>query len=156
MIRVLIVDENTRVRWGLRMRLAIEQDMTIVGETGNVEEALALAQALDPDAIVVDIGMQGAEGVNVVRRLRAVYPTAALVILTLRGDEDTRAQAQQAGAQAFLEKYGEAADLIQTIRRLVDPGPLAKRRPSVGGAWNENRSGASEMQRSAATGLTGQ
>jgi DNA-binding NarL/FixJ family response regulator len=155
MIRVLIVDGNTRVRWGLRMRLAIEQDMAIVGETGSAEEALTLAQTLGPDAIVVDIGMQGTDGVNVVRRLRAVSPTAAVVILTLRGDEDTRAQAQQAGAQAFLEKYGGAADLIQTIRRLVDTSPLAKRRLSVGGTWNENRSGASEIQQPAATGLAG-
>jgi DNA-binding NarL/FixJ family response regulator len=61
-----------------------------------------------------------------------VSPAAALVILTLRGDKDTRAEAQQAGAQAFLEKYGEAADLIQTIRQLVATSPLAKRRLSVG------------------------
>lgn len=155
MIRILIVDENTRVRWGLRMLLAIEQDITVAGETGNVEEALALAQTLGPDAIVVDIGMQDAEGVNAVRRLRAVSPTAALIILTLRGDKDTRAEAQQAGAHAFLEKYGEAADLIQTIRRLVEIGPLATRRLSVGGTWNENRSGASELQQPAATGLAG-
>jgi DNA-binding NarL/FixJ family response regulator len=114
------------------MLLSVERDMTIVGETGSVEEALALAQTLDPDTIVVDIGMQGADGVNVVRRLRSVSPAAVLVILTLRDDKDTRAQAQQAGAHAFLEKHGQAADLIQTIRQLVATSPLATRRLSVG------------------------
>lgn len=156
MIRVLILDGQAEVRLGLRMRLTIEADMAVVGETGNIQEAFALARTLDPDVIVVDIGMRGADGVEMIKRLRAVSPTAAVVILTLRGDEDTRAQAQQAGAQAFLEKYGGAADLIQTIRRLVDTSLLAKRRLSVGGTWSENRSGASEMQRAAATGVIGQ
>lgn len=119
MIRVLIVDGNIRVRWGLRMRLTVEQDMTIVGDTGNLEEALTLAQALNPDVIVVDIGLQGADGAKVINRLRAISPTAALIILTLHGDEETRAQAQQAGAEAFLEKRGEAAELLQIIREMA-------------------------------------
>jgi DNA-binding NarL/FixJ family response regulator len=132
MIRVLIVDGQAEVRWGLRMRLGIEPDMAVVGETGDVEKALALAQALDPDVIVVDTGMRGADGVNVVRRLRAVSPTATVVILTLHGDQDSRARAREAGAQAFLEKHGGAANLIETIRRLVGTSPLATRWPSVG------------------------
>ncbi len=139
MIRVLIVDGQAEVRWGLRMRLAIEPDMAVVGETGDVEKALALAQALDPDVIVVEIGMQGADGVNLVKRLRAAAPTAAPIVLTLHGDRDTRARAREAGARAFLEKRGGAADLLQAIRRhaprqLVEAstGPLATRRPSAG------------------------
>lgn len=142
MIRVLIVDGQAEVRWGLRMRLAIEPDVTVVGETGNVGEALALTQVLDPDVIVVDIGMHGAEGVNIVKRLRAAAPAAAVVVLTLHGDEDTRARAHEAGAQVFLDKYGGAVDLLQAIRRLaarrppetkcVAIGALAARRLSVG------------------------
>jgi DNA-binding NarL/FixJ family response regulator len=139
MIRVLIVDGQAEVRWGLRMRLAIEPDMAVVGETGSVEEALTLAKTLGPGVIVVDIGMRGANGANVVKQLRSAAPATAIVILTLRGDEETRAQAMQAGAQAFLEKRGEAAELIKTIRRLAPrqlvetgPGPLAARRLSVG------------------------
>ncbi len=119
MIRVLIVEGKAEVRWGLRMRLAIEPDMAVVGEAGTAEQALALAQALDPDVMVVDIGMWGADGVDVVKRLRAAVPAAAAVVLTLQGDEETRARAQEAGAQAFLEKCGGATDLLQTIRRLV-------------------------------------
>jgi DNA-binding NarL/FixJ family response regulator len=139
MIRVLVVDGQAEVRWGLRMRLAIEPDITIVGETGDVDEALALAQALDPDVIVVDIGRRGAEGVDIVKRLRAAAPAAAVVVLTLHGDEDTRARAHKAGAQAFLEKCGGAADLLQAIRRFApsrllktSTSPLAARQLSVG------------------------
>jgi two-component system nitrate/nitrite response regulator NarL len=142
MIRVLIVDGQAEVRWGLRMRLSIEGDMAVVGETGNAQEALGLAQTLDPDVIVVDIGMRGAENVELVKGLRAAAPGARVAVLTLRGDEDTRARAQEAGAQAFLDKCGGGADLLQAIRRmaahqLLDTGrsaaaPLATRPLSVG------------------------
>jgi DNA-binding NarL/FixJ family response regulator len=90
MIRVLIADGQAEVRWGLRMRLAIESDIAIVGEAGDVEKALSLAQALRPDVIVVDIGMRGADGVNLIRQLRAAAPAAAVVVLTLHDDQDSR------------------------------------------------------------------
>lgn len=117
MIRVLIVDEQKEVRQGLRMRLSIEPDMTVVGEAGHFEEAVALAQTLAPDVIVIDIEMQDAGGANGVERLRAAAPKAAVIVLILRSDETTRSRAQQAGAAAFLEKSGGAADLLQAIRR---------------------------------------
>jgi len=142
MIRVLIVDGQAEVRWGLRMRLAIEPDMAVVGETDETGVALVLARSLGPDLILVDIEMQGAGGVNIVKRLRAAAPTAAVVVLTLRGDQDTRARALEAGAQAFLEKCGGDVDLPSAIRRFAssrqvvgDRGatsPLASRRLSVG------------------------
>jgi DNA-binding NarL/FixJ family response regulator len=139
MIRVLIVDGQDEVRRGLQMRLDIEPDVVIVGETGKTGEALYLAQALDPDVIVVDIAMRGAEGVTLVERLRAAAPEAAVVVLTLRGDEDTRARAREAGAQAFLEKCGGVADLLRAVRqnaarriRGTGTSPLANRRLSVG------------------------
>jgi DNA-binding NarL/FixJ family response regulator len=123
MIRVLIVDGQAEVRRGLRMRLAIEPDMTIVGEAGDVDAALALAQALNPDVIVVDIGMRGANGVDTIKCLRAAAPAAAEVVLTLRDEEDTRVRAQEAGAQAFIEKVGGADALLHAIRGLAQhPG----------------------------------
>ena len=128
MIRVLIVDGQAQVRWGLRMRLAIEPDISVVGETGTAVEAVALARATHPDVIVADIGIRNADGVNMVRCLRTAAPHAAVVVLTLHGDKDTRAQAQEAGAQAFLEKSGGATDLLQAIREFAErptTAPLA-------------------------------
>ena len=101
------------------MRLAVEPDMSVVGDTGNAEQVLALAQALDPDVIVVDIGTRGT-GVDMVKRLRPVATAAAVVVLTLHGDDDTRAQVLEAGAGAFLEKDRGGADLLpQAIRRVA-------------------------------------
>jgi DNA-binding NarL/FixJ family response regulator len=134
------------------MRLDIEPDVAIVGETGKTGEALYLAQALAPDVIVVDIGMRGDEGVTLVKRLRAAAPAAALVALTLHGDNGTRTRAQEAGAQAFLEKCGGGADLLHAIRKLVahrlqeaGTGSPASPRPGVGQTWNEIRSTTSEI-----------
>jgi DNA-binding NarL/FixJ family response regulator len=142
MIRVLIVDGQAEVRRGLRMRLGIEPDLTVVGETGNDEEALALAQTLDPDVVVIDVGRPDPDSVNIIRYLRQATPTASVVVLSLQSDEDTRARVHAAGAHAFLEKCGGAADLLQAIRQLAarrllgtdraTTDPPAVRRQSVG------------------------
>jgi two-component system response regulator DevR len=144
MIRVLIVDGQEQVRRGLRMRLDIEPDLDIVGETGKAGEAFYLAQALSPDVIVVDIEMRVDEGATLVKRLRTAAPTAAVLALTLHGDNGTRTRAVEAGAQAFLEKGGGGADLLQTIRLLAahplqetDTGPSAARRQRDGYACAE-------------------
>ena len=142
MIRVLLVEGQVDVRQGLRMRLAIEPDMAIVGEAGSVEDALALAQGLHPDVVVVDVTRWGLDSANTIQHLHEVAPAAAVVVLTLCSDDDTRARAQEAGAQAFLEKRGGAADLLQAIRQLgarricvgdcFATRPLATRRLGVG------------------------
>lgn len=119
MIRVLVVDERAEVRLGLHMRLEIEPDITIVGETGDAEASLALAQNLEPDVIVVDIGMKGFRGADLVKRLRDLVPGAAVAVLTLCSDGTSRTQARQAGAQAFLDKYSGGAELLEQIRLLA-------------------------------------
>jgi DNA-binding NarL/FixJ family response regulator len=118
------------------MRLAVEPDVKVVGETGKPGEALYLAQALDPDVIVVDIQLHSGEGIGFLHRLRAAAPAACIIVLTLRGDELMRARALEAGAQAFLEKRGGAADLVGTIHQFVNnsgmvPGTRGVSRPGV-------------------------
>lgn len=134
MIRVLIVDGQNEVRQGLRMRLGIEPDVDIVGETGKIGEAHYLAQAFTPDVIVVDIGLHNDEMGVLIECLRAAAPEAALVALALRGDNGMRKKAQEAGIQAFLEKNGGGGDLLQTIRQLAgnataERGPKPERNP---------------------------
>ena len=158
MIRVLLVDDRDTVRCGLRMRLALENDLQVVGEAGNSGEALVLAETFVPDVVVVDIEMLGIDAVRSIERLRDVAPESAVVVLTMNGDTDTRARAKKAGANAFVEKQGGAEGLLQAIRRIAQPslettvasssrreehrwirdprhtaaGPPAMRRPSVG------------------------
>lgn len=119
-MRILLVDGQDEVRRGLRMRLEVEPDVDVIGETGRIEEALYLARALGPDVIVADIGKRGDEQWTLISRLRAMAPGAVLVALALRGDNVMRTQAQEAGVQAFLEKSGGGGDLLQAIRQLVE------------------------------------
>jgi len=123
MIRVLLVDDQRSVRQGLQLRLGLEPDLAVVGEAGSAEEALALAQTLLPDVIVVDVQMRGTDGMDNLKRLREVAPAAAMIVLTLQGDGDTRTQAQMAGAHAFVEKQGGAEGLLETIRGLGGGSP---------------------------------
>lgn len=123
MIRVLLVDDQRSVRQGLQLRLGLEPDLAVVGETGSAEEALALAQTLLPDVIVVDVQMRGTDGMDNLKRLREVAPAAAMIVLTLQGDGDTRTQAQMAGAHALVEKQGGAEGLLETIRGLGGGSP---------------------------------
>ena len=119
MIRVLLVDNRSVVRRGLLMRLALEPDLTVVGAAQSSTEALALARESAPDVVVMDIEMPGADGIQAIRQMRDLTTRGAVIVLTMRGGQETRAQALEAGALAFVEKQGSADVLLQEIRRLA-------------------------------------
>src|SRR5437763_16909226 len=90
MIRVVLVDDQPLVRQGLRMRLALEPDISVVGEAGDGATALSLAQDGSPDVVVMDVAMPGMDGIAATAALRRLAPRIAVVIHTLHDD----AQAQ--------------------------------------------------------------
>jgi DNA-binding NarL/FixJ family response regulator len=117
MITILLVDDQSIVRQGLRMKLALEPDVFVVGETASGEEALALATHLQPDVVLMDIELPLMDGIVTTAKLRAVAPGCAVVILSLYDDAKTRALAQAAGAAAFVGKQEPGETLLATIRR---------------------------------------
>jgi len=118
MIRILLVDDQATVREGLKMRFALEPDLAVIGEAGNGMEALHAAHALDPDVIVMDVEMPLMDGVTAARHLQAVLPHIGIVMLSIHGDAETRAWAQEAGAATFVEKEGAVENLLDAIRWL--------------------------------------
>lgn len=122
MITILVVDDEPMVREGLRMRLAAETDMTIVGEAADGQNALALAAVHHPDVVLMDVNMPRSDGILVTRALRAAAPETAVVVLTIHDDEATRACAAAAGAAAFVTKGGSLSELLSAIRRVAEPG----------------------------------
>ncbi len=116
MIRLLLVDDQPAVRHGLRMRLALEPDLLIIGEAGDGEAALAQASMLHPDVVLMDIRMPGMDGISVTVALRGMVPESAVVILSLYDDDLTRAQAQAAGSLAFVAKQEPVETLLAAIR----------------------------------------
>lgn len=119
-IRLLLVDYQQAVRRGLKMRLALEEDLEVVGEAGDATEAISLARALRPDVIVMDVEMPGVSGIEATQRLSAVAPRSAVVIFTLRDDAATQEQARAAGA-AFVAKHRTEETLLAAIRGVAVP-----------------------------------
>lgn len=113
-VRLLVVDRHPAVGRGLEMRLALEEDLEVVGEAANATEAISLAQALLPDVILLDVEMPG--GIANTEALRAAAPHSAVVVLTLRDDAATQEQAREAGVAAFVAKRRTEGILLAAIR----------------------------------------
>ena len=120
MIRVLLVDDQSIVRRGLRARFHLESDLLVVGEARSGREALTLAQVLIPDVVLMDVEMPEMDGIEATAALRLVVPQSAVVILSIYDDAQTQKRARAAGAVAFVEKRGATETLLSTIRQVAE------------------------------------
>jgi two-component system response regulator NreC len=98
------------------MLLASETDVEIVGEAGTAAEALALARSLEPDVILMDIGLPDRSGIDVTRALKAQRPETAVVALTIHEDEEYFFQMLQAGASGYVPKRAAPEELVTAVR----------------------------------------
>jgi DNA-binding NarL/FixJ family response regulator len=115
-ISVLLVDDEPTVRYGLRMRLALEADLTVVGEAADGIEALDQARALAPSVVLMDIEMPHMDGIEATRALLEQYPGTAVVVLSMHDDAATQSRAREAGAAAFVAKHSIDRALLDAIR----------------------------------------
>ncbi len=115
-IGVLIADDHDIVRRGLRMTIAGEEDMRLLGEARNGHEAIELAARTRPDVILLDIQMPELDGVAAAAAIHAAQPTVAIVMLTSFAGDAQLYAALQAGAQGYLLKDTSGDDLVQAIR----------------------------------------
>jgi DNA-binding NarL/FixJ family response regulator len=118
-IRLLLVDDRPTVRRGLRIWLALQPDLEVVGEASDGSEAISLARALRPDVVLMDVEMPGMDGISATAALRSLAPQSAVVILTLHDDAATRTRAREAGAAAFVAKHLMEETLLAEIRRVA-------------------------------------
>src|SRR5919197_4087972 len=115
-IRVLIADDHTVVRQGLRMFLELQADVEVVGEAADGEEAVEAAQRLEPDVVLMDLVMPGTDGVEAIRRLREHGVAARVIVLTSFVDDDKLFPAVRAGAAGYLLKDVQPQELVAAIR----------------------------------------
>jgi DNA-binding NarL/FixJ family response regulator len=119
-LTVLIVDDHPVVRSGLRVLLDVHDGIEVVGEAADGEQALALAAALEPDVILLDLKLPGLDGVAVLTELRARGVGARVLVLTSANDPAQVSRAVQAGASGFLYKDVDPDALIRAIRAVND------------------------------------
>jgi DNA-binding NarL/FixJ family response regulator len=113
---VLLVDDHAMVRRGLRDFLAMFEDIEVVGEAGDGQEALTATDRLRPDVVVMDLNLPRLDGVEATRELRATRPDVEVVALTGFVDEERVMAAIEAGAAGFLLKDAEPDDVAAAIR----------------------------------------
>ena len=117
-IRLLLVEDQTLMRQGLKTILDLEPGFTVIGEATDGEAGVRQALRLRPDVILMDVQMPGLNGVDATAALCVAWPAARIIILTTFDRDDYVFQAVRAGAQGYLLKDTPAERLIDTIRRV--------------------------------------
>jgi NarL family two-component system response regulator LiaR len=128
-IRVLITDDHSIVRKGIRALLATEPDIEVVGEAGDGVEAAAQAQALAPDVILMDLVMPKVDGIEATRRILAQQPGMRILVLTSFAADDKVFPAIKAGALGYLLKDSGPDELVQAIHQVYRGEPSLE--PSI-------------------------
>ena len=118
-IRVVIVDDIPETREHLTKLLGFEADIEVVGTAGSGAEALVMAEALRPDALLLDINMPEMDGIATAERLTTLAPATALIMMSVQGEADYLRRAMLAGAREFLVKPFSSDELAASIRQVV-------------------------------------
>ena len=115
MTRILLADDHTLVRQGLRRILEEQPEWRVVAETGNGLEAVSLAAELQPDVVVLDIGMPMLNGLEATRQIAKKAPAARVLILSMHADEVHITKAVEAGAVGYLVKDSADSELVKAV-----------------------------------------
>jgi NarL family two-component system response regulator LiaR len=130
-IRVLIVDDHSMVRQGIKILLEQFEGIYVIGEAANGQIAIELVEKLNPDVILMDLTMPVMNGIEATKKIIARWPNQPILILTGLLDDENLFQAIQAGAQGCIDKTIEPEELVQSIRDVCSGKPSL----SAGIAW---------------------
>ncbi len=138
---VLVVDDIENTREDIKRLLHFEEDIVVVGEAGDGEEALRLAEELNPDVVLMDINMPGMDGIAASEAISNKMPDTAIVIISIQGEPEYLRKAMAAGARDYLVKPFSSNDLAETIRRVnnsykvratkINTSPPVEEKPEV-------------------------
>ena len=130
-VRLMLADDHRMLREGLRRSLS-EDGFDVVGEASDGEEAVRLAGELRPDVILMDVTMPDVDGVEATRRIRRLYPTIQVVMLTMHADQSVIAEALRAGAAGYLVKDCSIEEIAAAVRMAANED--ADLSPALAGA----------------------
>jgi len=118
--KILLVDDHPMLRQGLQQYLQEDSGLTICGQAGNAAEALRLVDSLHPDLIVVDIGLPGRDGLDLVKDIRARDTKCGILVFSMFDEDIYAERALRAGAQGYVMKHESPLKLIQAIRSVLN------------------------------------
>ena len=119
-IRILLADDHTLMRRGLRLLLEQQSEFQVIGEADDGRQAVELAASLHPNVAVLDIGMPLLNGIEATRQMLTADSSIAVVVLSMHSDESYVLRALKAGAKGYLLKNSAEADLIQAVRAVAE------------------------------------
>lgn len=169
-VRILLADDHAVLRAGLKLLLDSQADMQVIGEAGDGAQGLDLASKLQPDLILLDLGMPGLGGLQALPLLHKAAPQARILVLTMHDDESYLRQALRTGAAGYILKKAADSDLLSAIRAvmrgevyvhssltraLLDDLLPAPVNPSASDAWESLSEREQEVLRLVALGHTG-
>ena len=117
-IKLLLVDDHSLLRDGLRRIFSLHEDMEVVGEAADGQEACALAKAHKPDVVLMDINMPGMNGIEATRQIKREVPEASIIALTIHDDEEYIYELVKAGVSAYILKDIETNALVEAVRKV--------------------------------------
>ena len=129
MTRILLADDHTLVRQGLRRILEEQPDWQVVAETGNGLDAVRLAEELQPDVVILDIGMPLLNGLEAARQIAKRVPSARVLMLSMHADEVHITKAIEAGAGGYLVKDSADSELVKAVTATPRASRTSARRP---------------------------
>src|SRR5256886_11842608 len=115
-IRILLTDDHTLFRQGIKTLIAAEADMEVVGEASNGTDSVTKAAETRPDVVLMDIGMTGLSSFEATRQIRRNRPETKILFLTMYDDEDYLVECMEVGAGGYVLKDSPAAQLISAVR----------------------------------------
>ncbi len=122
MIRVLVVDDHAVVRSGLKLLLAAEADLEVVGEAGTARDAVFEVRAQKPDVVLLDVVMPGESGIEALPKLLHESPGTKVLVLSMQDDPNYVREAFAAGASGYVLKEAADAEVVDAIRQVADGG----------------------------------
>lgn len=122
MIKIMLADDHSIVRAGLKQVLGEAADCSVIGEASNGNEVLAMLREQRPDVLLLDMSMPGRSGIDLIKQLKGDYPKLPILILSMHKEEQYAVRAIKSGAAGYLTKESAAEQLVGAVRKVASGG----------------------------------
>jgi DNA-binding NarL/FixJ family response regulator len=121
-VRCLVVDDHAAIREGVKMILARDREISVVGEASSGDAAVEMAERRRPDVILMDVRMRGMDGFEATRQITAAHPNMAVILYTAHGERGLLAEGLDCGARGYVLKDAPPDDIVRAVKRVAEGG----------------------------------